>query len=161
LDEFKSALANGMSDPATQKIFVQYSVWRMIMKSEEMHLGRMLAHEVLKGYISSTKALTVAKGFATMKPGATDGWVYCVLLEGGYVVPGKDANNPWTQMFGEQEIAFPGAVPWDKVYGFRKVMPEDKKFSGSIFLRSSFTVRDQQAAEKVYKLMSGKVQKGA
>jgi hypothetical protein len=29
-----------------------------------------------------------------------------------------------------------------------------------IFLRSSFTVRDEKAAEQVYKLMSGKVQKG-
>jgi hypothetical protein len=83
------------------------------------------------------------------------------LFEGGYFVPGRDANNPWRKMFGEQAIAFPGAVPWDKVYGFREVMPQDKKFSGNIFLRSSFTVRDQQAAEQVYRVMSGKAQKGS
>lgn len=160
LAEFKTALANSsMADPSSKQLFVQYSVWRMLMKSEEMHLGRMAAHEVLKGYVSSTKAVPVAKGYSLMKDSATEGWVYCLLLEGGYLVPeqGKDA---WTQMFGEQEIAYPGAVPWDRVYGFRKVLKVSRKFSGNVFLRSTFASRDNSAAEQVYTLLSGKPQGG-
>lgn len=160
LPEFKSALANSsMADPSSKQLFVQYSVWRMLMKEEEMHLGRMVAHEVLKGYVSSTKAVPVAKGYSLMKDGATEGWVYCLLLEGGYVVPeqGKDA---WTKMFGEQEIAFPGAIPWDRVYGFRKVLKDSRKFTGNVFLRSYFSSRDNDAAVQVYRLLSGKPQGG-
>jgi hypothetical protein len=157
LDDFKSALATGMSDPNTRKLFIEYSTWRLLLTQEEMHLGRMLASELFKGYISSSKAVTVAKGFAKMSKDG--GYVYCLLLEGGYEVPdkGKDA---WTKIFGEQEIAYPGSVPWAKVQGYRKVDPASGLFTGNVYLRVSLPTFDKEAAERVYKLLSGKVQKG-
>lgn len=158
LDQFKDALSKAMSDPQSTRLFVEYASWRMLIKSEEMHIGRMLANEVLKGYISTTKAVPVAKGFALTKVGATEGWVYCVLIEGGYEVPDQGKSH-WTATFGEQEIAYPGAVAWDKIYGFRKVMKATRKFEGNIFLRSGFTASEKDAAEQVDKLLSGKVQK--
>ena len=99
LDEYKVALAKSM-DAQAKQLFLEYSIWRAIIKSEELHLGRMLANEGLKGYISTTKAVTVAKAFAGR------GWVYCLLVRGGYLVPPK-GKAEWTKLFGEQEVAFP------------------------------------------------------
>jgi hypothetical protein len=134
-------------------LFREYSTWRALLKEEELHLGRMVAKEALKGYISSTKSTTVAKGYA-----GDDGWVYCVLVRGGYLVPAQ-GKIQWTSIFGEQGIAFPGSIPWSDVYGFRKV--NQNKFTGSIWLRSGSGWMDDKTKEKIYKLLSGKVQKAA
>lgn len=149
-DKFKDALNQSM-DPAKRALFMEYSTWRAILNAEEMHLGRMIANQLLKGYISTSRSATVAKGFA-----GTDGWVYCLLVKGGYLVPTKGMDQ-WTKVFGEQEVAFPGSIPWSDVFGFRQV--DDKGFfQGPVYLRFDFGVFDQEAAETVYKLLSGKDQ---
>ena len=150
LDEYKAALAKSM-DTEAQKLFMEYSTWRAIIKGEEMHLGRMLANEALKGYISTTKAVTVAKAFGK------GGWVYCLLVKGGYLVPDK-GKMEWTKLFGEQEIAYPGGISWENVWGCRKVTA-GAMFEGPVFLRAKFFKTDEKAAEKVFKYLSGKVQK--
>jgi len=156
LDEYKEALAKKMSDPNTRRLYVEYVTWRMLLKEEEMHLGRMVADELLKGYISTSKSVTVAKGFAK----SYKGWVYVLRIDGGYEVPEK-GKDVWTKIFGEQEIAYPGAVPWVKVQGYRKVDPVSGLFTGNIALRAIFTTVDLTAAEQVYKILSGKPQKEA
>lgn len=136
--------------PKFKQLFRHYSLWRELLKAEELHLGRMLANELLKGYISTTKAVNVAKGFA-----GTSGWVYCVLVRGGYHVPEKGASQ-WTTIFGEQEIAFPGSIPWKDVYAFRKV--DKNKFTGSLWLRSGSGYWGPEKMKRVYELLSGKIQ---
>ena len=151
LDQYKTALAKSM-DPESKKLLMEYSTWRRIAKREEFHLGRMLANELLKGYISTTRAVTVAKGYVA-KGG---GWVYCLLVKGGYRVP-QQLEHEWTQIYGEEEIAFPGSVSWEDVWGFRQVNNKGK-FEGPVTLRRGFHENDPHAAQQVLELLSGKRQ---
>jgi hypothetical protein len=86
------------SDEA-KRVMMSFSIWRALADSEALHAGRMVASEALKGHISTTRAVSVAKHFA--KAG---GWVYMVLVQGGFLLPAK-GKHVWTQIFGEQEIA--------------------------------------------------------
>lgn len=149
LNEFNDALNKSM-DQDKRKLFIEYSVWRELLRGEEMHLGRMMANELFKGYTSNTKSVLVAKGYTY-----SDGWVYCLLIEGGYLVP-KRGEDEWTMIFGEQEIAYPGSVPWSSVYGFRHVT--NKKFEGPVYLHANFLGFDKAPAETVYNLLSGQDQ---
>ena len=154
LDDYKNALAKSMQkNKEVTQLFVEYSIWRAILHTEENHLERMLANEALKGYISTTKAVTVAKGFGK------NGWAYCLRVNGGFLVPLKNGvPGDWGNAFGEQEIAFPGPISWDDVVGFRKVNGSGK-FEGPIYLRIHFIVnQDAKAADQVYDLLSGKKQ---
>lgn len=135
-----------------QKQFLHYGVWRATIERESLHLGRMVAFEALKGFISTTKAVSVAKAYA----GTDGGWVYVTFVDGGYHLPAKGASH-WTSIFGEQEIAYPGAIPWAMVQGFRQV-GANRKFVGNIFLRESFDTLEKEAALEVLKLLSGKLQ---
>ena len=117
----------------------------------------MVANEALKGFISTTKAVTVAKAYA----GTNGGWAYAMFVNGGFHLPTKDeagSVNNWTALFGEEEIAYPGSIPWPQVVGFRKV-GSDAKFEGPIYLRDSFVELEKDAAMSVFELLSGKSQK--
>jgi hypothetical protein len=107
--------------------------------------------EALQGFMSTTRAATVAKAYA----GAKGGWVYILFVNGAYLIPDQTAHK-WTNIFGEQEIAMPGSVSWDRVKGFRQVEATDeKKFTGPIYLRDDFDASESAAAEQCYKLLSG------
>jgi hypothetical protein len=153
-EDFRRALGESMTN-STVSLFLEYGKWRALVKAEEMHLGRMLAEETLKGYISTTRAVTTAKFFGSgyrQKPG----WVYCVLVRGGYVVPPK-GKTAWTQFFGEQEIAYPGPILWNDVVGFRKVK-QDGFFEGPLYLRSNLYKDNGEAAKQISLLLSGRKQ---
>ena len=140
------------------EIFCQYQIWRGLLQAEEAHLGRMLAQELFKGYISATKAVQVAKGYAAQYASdSSPGWVYCLRIIGGFQIPAQKAHE-WTALFGEAEIAFLGSIPWGEIYGFRAVEKASKKFTGPVYLRSGFFSLDKDAAETAYKLLSGKKQ---
>lgn len=155
--QFKQCIHAAAPDPSTKEAVWHYGIWRMLVEQEQFHLGRMLAEEALKGFISTTRAVTVAKGYASNS--TTAGWVYVTRVDGGYVVPDQ-ARHQWTTIFGEQEIAMPGSVPWENVMGFRQVAMGGfaNKFTGPIYLRDGFVGAEPEAAEKVYKLLSGKRQ---
>ena len=142
---------NRSMDPALRTVFVHYGIWRACVEHEALHLGRMLAEEALKGFISTSRAMTIAKGFAK-----ANGWVYVLFLNGGYVVPKKE-TTAWTTIFGEQEIAMPGPVPWEAIVGFRQTDGK-KKFTGPVFLRDTFDASESEAARQCYELLSGKKQ---
>src|SRR5262249_17961947 len=46
------------------KVFVEYEIWRAILDSEKFHIGRMVADEFLRGYISTSRNVRTALGFA-------------------------------------------------------------------------------------------------
>ncbi len=142
---------NQSMDPGLRKMFVYYGIWRACIEHESLHLGRMLAEEALKGFISTSRATTVAKGFAK-----ENGWVYVLFVNGGFVVP-KKGSHAWTAIFGEQEIAMPEPVPWEAIMGFRQTNA-GKKFTGPIYLRDTFEASESEAAQKCYDLLSGKKQ---
>jgi hypothetical protein len=103
-----------------RRVLVNYFAWRSMTNYEAFHLGRMLADETLKGYISTTRAVTVARKFAK-----ANGWVYLTRVRGGFLVPDKGTGTgvlkEWVKKFGEQEVALPGTLKWKDVFGFRQV----------------------------------------
>ncbi len=156
LSIFMHAVTNSM-DVSTRNLFLEYSLWRALVATEELHLGRMLANEALKGYISTSRAVTTAKAFAC-DFGKRDGYVYAVLVRGGYLVP-TQAIGTWTEFFNEQEVAYPGPILWPDVVGWRQVRKNGMFTPGSpVFLRTDFYKKDAQAAEQVFVLLSGQRQ---
>ena len=145
------AMVQGITNE-DESTFYQYMAWRTIVKSEELHLGRMLADETLKGYISTSRAVAVAKGFAGT------GWVYVLRLSNGIVVPAKDGDHPWTKIFGEQEIAYPGGLGWDAVMGFRQVTQGKFAPGQPLYIRKSLQKEDPKTFDILYDLLSGKPQ---
>jgi hypothetical protein len=150
-DEFLATVRQSAQTPDARETLLFYSTWRALVKTEELHLGRMLAEEALKAYISTTKAVTIAKGHASKREGSK-GWVYCVAVLGGFVVPAKGTTQ-WTSIFGEQEIAAIGKVPWNAVAAARAV--HDSFFVGDIFIRKGFDKLDPKPFNKIYRLLSG------
>ncbi len=148
---FQRVYNQQLAFPQDRMVMANFFVWRSMVEGEAYHVGRMLANETLKGYISTTRAVPVAKGFARV-----DGWVYLTLIRGGFLVPDR-GKHEWTTIFGEQEIAFPGAVSWDDIFGFRQVN-DYKKFTGPIYLRQGLAGRNPTAFQQVLKLFSGQVQ---
>jgi hypothetical protein len=139
------------NDDSKKRLLLDYSIWRALVDREALHMGRMLAEEAIKGYISTTRCVTVAKAFAK-----ANGWVYLTLVRGGFHVPAKKSTT-WTQIFGEQELAFPGTVEWRYVFAFRQVGPKGK-FVGPIYFRNGFEGKNCSAFRQAHDLLSGKVQ---
>jgi len=152
-DEFLAMVKTMTGGGVNEDLWYEYTIWRALAKSEELHLGRMLAEETLKGYVSTSRAVGVAKGFS-----GDAGYVYVVRFSGGIVVPEKGDGHPWTKVFGEQEIAYPGALRWDTVMGFRQTT--NKRFTPNqpLYLRKGFQTEDRRAFEACYDLLSGKKQ---
>jgi hypothetical protein len=149
---FLTAFRRHAVDPASRKLMTQFAIWKAIMEQESSHLGRMTANETLKGFISTTREISIAKSFAK-----TNGWVYLVLVRGGYVVPLKD-DHIWAGLFNEQEIALLGSIPWKEVFAFRKTSPTEKKFVGPIYFRKGFGDTYPTPFQMAYELFSGRPQ---
>jgi len=149
---FLAAYKRVAVDDTAKTLLAHFLLWKGLLEGESLHLGRMLANELMKGYISTTREITVAKGFA--RPGGT---VYLVLCRGGFEIPVK-GDHQWTTIFGEQEIALPGKIPWDHVFGFRRMRPDVSKFEGPIYFRKGFEAKHKKAFETAKDLFSGKPQ---
>ena len=154
LGEFYAAYRNQVTTEQQKVVMHGFFAWKSLIDNEAYHVGRMLASETLKGFISTTRAVTVAKGFA-----ADTGWVYVTLVQGGFLVPDK-GKHVWTSTFGEQEIALPAPIPWANVFGFRKVarLEPGVKFAGPLYLRRRLQAKNPKAYQECYELLSGRVQ---
>ena len=149
--QFDRAYDQKVAFPQDRMVLSNFFVWRSMVANEAYHLGRMLADQTLKGYISTTRSTSVAKGFAN-----TDGWVYLTLVRGGFLVPDQ-GKHEWTKIFGEQEIALPCAIPWDEIFAFRQVNNLNM-FTGPIYFRQGFSSRNAAAYKQAFELFSGKAQ---
>lgn len=149
-DEFKQLLLNALPDAKERLIFSYYEMWRSQVARESMHVGRMVAKEDLKGYVSTSKTPLVAKGFTY-----GNGYVYVTLVETGFHVPRK-GTHPWTELFGEEEIASPFPIPWDNIIGFRAAQGPKRLFTGPLFFRRNFDSGDKEAFKTCYRALSGK-----
>ena len=138
-----------VKNPAAKECMLMFSIWRALVDAESLHVGRMVAFEAMKGYISTTKCTSVAKFFA-----GEGAWVYLLLVAGGFVLPEK-GKHTWTPAFGEQEIAMPGKIPWNNVFGFRQVGP-NARFVGPIYFRHGFS--NNVSFRAAHDLLSGKSQ---
>jgi hypothetical protein len=134
-----------------RKVMNQYFVWRALVDNEAYHAGRMLACEALKGYISTSRAVPVARHFAK-----NNGWVYLTRVRGGFLIPDKGTTE-WTKIFGEQEIALPAALKWSDIFGFRQV-DNGRYLAGPVYLRRGFEAKNAGAFGQSFELLSGKPQ---
>ena len=138
-------------------------------QDQALNLESFLQDQFYGGYISVSKSYAVAKGFAcgmgaTTPPGP--GWVYACFVEGGFIIPPSGKNTYTLQdgtkvtiniRFDEQEISMPGLLDWDDVVACRKV-DANGFFDGNVFIRRSLLSDDPQAADKVWKQLSGESQ---
>jgi hypothetical protein len=138
------------ANKGTGMTFVRYQSWRAMMQQESMHLGRMIAHEFLKGYISTSRSTQVAKAYA-----GGSGWVYVIYVKGAFVL-GEQGEHDWL-VYGEQELAMPDAVPWNLVFGFRQ-MGADYKFKGPLYMRKHWHGEFKESFDNAFELLSGKRQ---
>jgi hypothetical protein len=145
-----------VTSPADKRVMHDFFVWRSLVENEAFHAGIMLADETLKGYISTSRAVNVAKGFAG-KGANGNGFVYVTLVRGGFVIPEK-GKHQWTSIFGEQEIAVPASVAWNEIFGYREVVAGANMFTGPIYIRKGFSQRNREAFTQVCELLSGKKQ---
>jgi hypothetical protein len=149
---FARAWNQTVAYPGDKMVLHNFFFWRSMVENEQYHIGKMLADETLKGFISTTRSTMVAKGFA-----GNGGWVYLTLIKGGFLVPDK-GKHVWTQTYGEQEIALPAPVPWEDIFGFRQVGPDERVFVGPVYFRRGFAARNPTAHQQAYELLSGKLQ---
>ncbi|WP_321470554.1 hypothetical protein [uncultured Paludibaculum sp.] len=149
-DQFDRVYNQQLAIPGDREVMNNFLSWRALIDTESNHVGRMLASQTLKNYISTSKVVSKAKAFA--KP---NGWVYVTLVRGGFHIP---ASHPWAQVWQpEQEIAVPGSIPWGEIFGFRKLDPR-LAFEGPVYLRQGFESRNPAACRQVFELLCGKNQ---
>jgi hypothetical protein len=140
------------------KVFVEYEIWRAILESEKFYIGRMVADEFLRGFISTTRDARVAKKYAT--DDSADGYhaptysLYALHTAGGFLLPPR-AQHAHGFIADEAEVAHPGSIPWREVMAFRtgiKLDLDDERTyfkSGVIFVRKGFQQADPRGYAKV------------
>ena len=150
--DFMRAYNQTVRDDADRHLLRSYLSWRGLLEAEAYNIGIMLAQEDLKGYISTTKNVKVAKAFSYSK-----GAVYVTRINGGFLVPDK-GKHIWTQLFGEQEIAFPGHIPWSEIFAFRRTEKAGTlaMFSGPIYIRRTLRATNLKVFNAIYDVLSGK-----
>ena len=145
-------IVKGTLSKDVQRVLVDFLAWREIARSEEKHLGRMIADETTRAYVSTSRSIGVAKAFAVRGDGTGEAWVYATYVRGAFLI---DDSHHWA-VHHEAEIANPGSVYWSDVVGFRQVSLLDGKFDRDcpIYLRTSLE-RDADAFSKIYAAFAG------
>lgn len=150
--------------------FVEYEIWRAILDSEKMHIGRMAADEFLKGYVSTTRDPRRSTKFAADRAeqqGLINSWLYAVHTEGGFLLPGNHSANVHRGIAVESEIAHPGVLDWNHVVGAARYAFVDMD-DASTYSRQAYVVyirhglRNNRAAfDAIYAALSTEVRPDA
>ncbi len=129
------------------KLLAEYQFWRNIMDGEAMHLRRMTNDSFLKGYISGTRDLDIAKAGSTGMLGGTGagsasfGWVYVLRIKSGFLL--KTGIGGITKK--EAEIAHLGPVLWQDIVGFAGTAPDMHE----IYIRNMLDQTDYPAFKMI------------
>jgi len=141
------------------KMLAEYHSWRGMFRREEMHIGQMTVSPFLKGYVSTTRDMTVAVEGARgvlatdmldLVTGA-NGWIYAVRVEPGFLL--KQGVGGATK--DEAEVAHLGPILWKDVYGFR-CFTEHPALKDRIYIRYGFDTSDNVA----FRLVLGSLSRG-
>ena len=149
--DFLRAVDSSLPNEADKKILIDYMMWRNITEREQMHLGRMVEQECLKGYISTSRAIESSIQFGT-RHNKQAGWVYLNVVHAGFIVPWGS-----TSLWGseEAEIAQWGPIPSERIVGFAR-FSAGGLLDSDIYIRRSFRKREPEAFEKTFNIFSGK-----
>ncbi|MBS1832321.1 MAG: hypothetical protein JST65_06400 [Acidobacteria bacterium] len=152
--EFNTAFRQySNSDRAGAPVVKAYFIWRALVEHEAFHIPRMVVNEALKGYISTSRAMSVAYEFSLRK----NGWVYLTRVRGGFLIP-TAIEADWVGNYEREcELAYPGHLPWVEIFAFRKTRPPgggpkkrgDSKFHGPLYVRNGFRETYPEAYQKV------------
>nr|WP_315186926.1 choice-of-anchor D domain-containing protein [uncultured Albidiferax sp.] len=148
----------------------------VLKKHQILHLGVYTLLKDFRGYISTTTSIAMAKCFAndgvTEVHGNTYSYCYAVRCHGGFHLPSSvpdkrakfdkkvDSQHTFAH-FAEQEVAMPGAIPWNNdVVGVRVIRCDGtgQYFSGPVFLKDMLKREDMGAFSEIFELLSGKSQ---
>jgi hypothetical protein len=156
---FVAALNKELVTPETQELVYEYLVWLSITKKESAHMGRRVEYEGLKEWISTSRCLDASLAFALMGSPPTPGWMYIVIVWGGYVVPFRLTED---EVWGthEAEIAQFGSIPAERIVGFCH-FDDYAAPDTSIFIRKSFRKDEPAACDAMFDALSGKTPKYA
>ncbi|MFN7934260.1 MAG: hypothetical protein U0R19_13100 [Bryobacteraceae bacterium] len=147
--EFRTAFnAHTAGKRGDAPVIRAYFIWRALVEHEALHIPRMVLYEALKGYISTSRAVSVAWEFSSRK----NGWVYLTRVRGGYVIPAASEASWVGDYEREHEVAYPGHLPWDEIFAFRKT--GSPKFAGPLYLRNGFRESYPTVYEKVIRAFS-------
>ena len=154
--DYLNAVKKVASSQASKQLLIDYTAWRRIVAREATHLGRMVENELLKAYISCSRCIDSSVFFGTAKL-QKDGWLYLVVVHGGFVVP-FDHRTKVEQFWGtgEAEIAQLGTIPPERIVGFCR-LDQWTGPVGPIFMRKTFRKSESAAFETMFDFMSGKV----
>jgi hypothetical protein len=150
-EDFLRAVDSSLPNDTDKKILVDYMMWRKIMEREQMHLGRMVENECLKGYISTSRSIDSSIQFGTNLNKQT-GWVYLTIVHAGFIIP-WGMNAFWGS--GEAEVAQWGPIPSERIVGFAR-FTKWGILDSSIYIRRSFRKSEPHAFEQMFKVFSGK-----
>jgi hypothetical protein len=148
--DYVSAMSGNAPTAEAKSLLINYMMWRKITEGEAFHLGRMVASEVLKGYISTSRSLPMATQFGT-RYNAVSGWIYLTQVRGGFIVPPSGVK--WGTK--EQEIAQWGPISAANVVGFRRI----DRFGGGlgpIYIRPAFRKTETRAFRNALDTLSHK-----
>lgn len=152
-NDFLKTVNEAAKSAQKTKMFIDYMTWRGLMKREASHLGRMASNECLKGYISTSRSIDSSIAFGFRSNPSTDGYyIYVTQVNSGFVVP-DDATPEVQWGTGEAEIAQLGAIPAERILGFRKFVKTGGV--GPVHMRTSFRNAEPKAFEKAFKTLSG------
>jgi hypothetical protein len=147
-DEFTRIYKRVVVTPQDRDALKMYMSWRTMVTNESHHIGRMVEAQVEKNYISTSRSIGMAKYFA-----AANGWVYVLRVRGAFNLTSGHAYNKKAH---EQECAFPGALAWSDVFGFRLCSARGG-LVGPLWLRQGFKEANPTAYQKVFALMSNRI----
>ncbi len=148
--DFLRAVDSSAPRAEDKKLLVDYMMWRSVVERESAHMGRMVSSETLKGYISTSKSIDSSINFGT-RYCSTPGWVYLVVVHGGFIVPWDGTKHFWGSE--EAEIAQWGPIPAERIVGFRRLTRFEPE--GPVFIRRTFRKAEPKAFERMYNVMSG------
>lgn len=149
--DFLQAVDSSLPLEADKKILVDYMMWRKIVEREQMHLGRMVESECLKGYISTSRSIDSSIQFATRFNGQS-GWVYLCMVHAGFIIPWGQSSIWGSE---EAEVAQWGPIPSERIVGFAR-FTRMGALDSDIYMRRSFRKSEPTAFEAMFKAFSGK-----
>ncbi len=154
MEQFNRAYNQVIFDGRDRLMIRCYVAWWDLVERESHHVGEMVKDQALKNFVSTSRYLGVAQDFASHAK-KDPMWVFVMRVRGGFNIKGRHRynNNP-----NEQEIAFPGPLPWEEVFAFRR---QDTwgKLVGPIYMRKVFEAVNPAAYKEVFEILSGKPQK--
>lgn len=147
--EFLRAVDSAAPTATDKALLIDFCMWKRLTDREAAHMGRMVENETLKGYTSTSRSIDTSISFGTAY-NSKPGWVYVVLVHGGFVVPWGE-KSLWGSE--EAEIAQWGEIPTERIVG---CMHLDRfKPDSPAFFRRSFIKKEHKAFEYMLDVMSG------